>query len=219
MFRLYKYATKKRDFPLFKLRVLPLFIFLLSSLNVHANDSFKDNSGWYVGGVVTYASANIEVESQMSRKENAGSFSLYGGYNFTDWLGVEGALIRTGDISDNRDNLVKADVIGLSLMPKFTYRVASNFSVYAKAGLAWLSYDEEYDNVLLFERDTEESWSGLATNIGIGGQFDVIYGIKIRISFDRLQGDIGSNDETYYRTISDADVELKRVSLGAHYQF
>ena len=200
-------------------RVLSFFIISFLSLSADADVTKVDDYGWYVGGAAAYSSTDAELKNRFSQTDNVASYAVYGGYNFTGWFGLEGVLIQTGDVSDNRDNLVKSDFMALSFTPKFTYRIMPNFSLFAKAGLAWLSYEEEYDNVILFERDTEESWSGFASSIGVGGQFDIIHGIKIRVSYNRIIGKIESNDETYYRRIPDLDAEINQVSLDMHYQF
>jgi len=215
----HKLTLPIKDKPLYKSQSSLFILISLLSLNANADVNRVDDTGWYAGASIAYASSEIELKNKFIQKENAESFGFYGGYNFTGWFGIEGTLIQTGDVSDNRDNLVKADLFGLSFTPKFTYRFTPNFSVFTKLGVAFISYEEEYDNVLILERDTEETWSGLATNLGIGAQFDIPYGIKIRVSYEVFKGTVGSNDETSYRRIADVDAKVNLTSLSMHYQF
>jgi opacity protein-like surface antigen len=198
------------------LLALPL---LLIAFSVKADYYRHDNTGWYAGVLLGGSSTSAEVKEVFKQNGNAESNGIYGGINFSPSFGLEGALITTGDVSDDRENLVKANFFGLSLTPKLSYRFNQSFSVYAKFGLGYLSYQEEYSNTILFERDTEESWSGFGRAWGIGAQLDIVRGIKIRIGYEMLTGSLSSNDETYYRKIADLNAELKQLSLGIHYQF
>ena len=192
---------------------------LFVPFNSYGDVGGKDDTGWFVGGLVGTTSTNTEMKNTFSQNKNTGVYGAYGGYNFTDWFGLEGSYFNTVDVSDSRTNLIKASYFGLTIAPKVTYRVTPFFSIYAKAGLAYLNYKETYDNVIFFVRGTEQTWSGITSTLGVGGQFDIKYGIKVRIGFDRVAGSIGSNDKTSYNDIANIDAKLNSISLGVHYQF
>lgn len=202
------------------IKQLVLFVSVITiSVSSYGDVAANNDAGFFVGGMGGNSSTTTVLKNTSTQKGSASFYGIYGGYNFTDWLGLETAFFNTGDVSDNREHLVKADYLALSIAPKLTYRVSPFFSVYAKAGFAYLNYKETYDDTILFERGTKQTWSGIARYVGIGGQFDIKYGVKVRVGFDRVTGSIGSNDNTYYRDIPDVDAKLDQLSLGMHYAF
>lgn len=194
-------------------------LFFLTPLSAYADEASRDNVGWFVGGAIGSVAVKIETKNSSSQDGVSQSYAAYGGYNFTEWFGLEGMIMRTGDVSDDKQNLVSANITSLSIMPKFRVQINQLFSLYGKAGFAWLKYEEEYDNYV-FRRGYNESWSDVAIQVGVGGEFHTNVGVAIRISYDYLKGSLEGDDNVFYRTmVPNVDASVDQLSLGVHYQF
>jgi outer membrane immunogenic protein len=191
---------------------------VLARLNI-AKAADLDETGWFVGGQLGYSSTTADMAGGFPEEADVESYGAYGGFNFTEWFGLEGNILMTGNISGDGEGRISTDYLAMSFSPRFTYHLHPAFSIYAKAGLGLMIYSAEFDEVILFERGLDQSWSGIASSYGIGGQFTVVKGVRMRVGYDVLSGTLTSNDETYWLNIADVDAKLKQVSFSMHYQF
>lgn len=146
-------------------------------------------------------------------------FGAYGGYIFKDWFALEASLYSTDELADNQANLVSADLLVLSVTPKFIYSVNDAFSLHAKTGVSFMFYEEEYNNFILNQRGYDQSWSGTGVTIGLGAQYSFTTGISISANYDWTTAELDSDDEWYYNYAPDVEIDLNRISIGAHYRF
>lgn len=195
-----------------------LFIIFIFPVSIISNAAEPNDTGWYVGGGLGHVSTTAESKNVFTQKESAASLEAYGGYNFTKWFGLEGMLIITGDVANDRVDLDKANFISLMMTPKFIHRINPGVSFYAKGGLAWLGYGERYTNYA-YPRGTKESWSGMGFTYGVGAQFDMPNRIKLRIGYDHMKGTLEYNEYIHVSKPADVEAKLDHLSVGVHYQF
>ncbi|HWV15043.1 MAG TPA: outer membrane beta-barrel protein [Cellvibrio sp.] len=189
-----------------------------------------DNQGWFVGGKIGQVDAHtkytIDRDFTYSENETAGWFAIYGGYNFSEWFGLEGNVFATDNLADGaRDEDTTASdarYSGLAITPKFTWQVSPDFSLFAKGGMTFLSYKKEYRSHGYWDYNYDYSWDGIVLTYGVGAQINVGHGVVFRLGFDVTKGSLDREDEDRYEPISldfDVDAKLKQTSLGVHYQF
>src|SRR5690554_944195 len=191
----------------------------LTSLSAAAN---ADDTGCYVGGKVGLVWGEAVADRvDIYRDDDTENLGVYGGYNFTPWFGVEGSWLITGNMNSSWDYYESARYSALSLTPKLSLRLAPVFSLYAKAGIAWLRYGEDFiDDDYRYDRE-DRSWSDSVATVGVGGQFDINQNIKFVVGYDYFDGTLDSDDDSRYwrRQEGSIDVELDNAYIGVHYKF
>lgn len=178
----------------------------------------NDHTGWYVGGLVGVAKTDTEVDGLVDQKENAGAFGVYGGYNFTRWFGLEGSIMETGDVGDDRADLDSAGFGALTLTPRFSLHLNDTFSLFGKFGYAFVAYGEEYDDYNSDVGDDEALWYDSLITYGLGAQIATPVGVNVRLSHDVFRGELDDGD-LGFNSVPDADIDWRQWSLGVHYQF
>lgn len=162
-----------------------------------------EQTGFYVGGGLSSTSLKIESESSQSGM----GFGVYGGYNFTPWLGLELSLYASGDLGENNTDVAAAT---FSLTPKFTIPLNDVVSLYGKVGISSMAIVIEDDSYWY-----DEELSGVGLTYGIGISAAITKGLIIRASFDKTSAEVES--DSYYNYEVDAD--LSQFTVGLHYQF
>lgn len=181
----------------------------------------KDKIGWFVGGELAEVTADIDGGTVFDMDNSALGLGAYGGYNFTDLFGLEASIFLTDDLADDREDLRRAETSLLSVMPKLTIPLSTTFSLYAKAGLVYARYAEDYRSVDSYWYDDDASWSDLVWGAGLGAQLEVAPGVNVRFSYDYADGELSEDTYRYSDTTPVRDINLRaeRLSLGVHYQF
>lgn len=182
-----------------------------------ANDLESDKTGWIVGGGIGKARLSVKpVDQGADFNETANVYTAFGGYNYTDWLGIEFDIIQSSDITDSNTNL-DAYVIGTSVSPKFTLHFNDNTSVYLKLGAQYLSYEQDVDESLR----SRTSWTGTDVFLGIGGQYSFDSGIRVRLDAKHARMELESDDyRGFFRfDEEDLDLDLSVLTFSAYYQF
>ncbi len=181
------------------------------------------NRGWYVGGEFGSVQGEADIGNLYSLDEEGAGLGVYGGYNFTNWFGLEGAVFRSSNLADERPELLRAEFATVSFMPKFTATLGKKVGLFAKAGLTYVSYSEEYDD---YDDDDDDDrwlddaeWGEILVGGAIGTLIDIRDGVQLRVSYDHVSGTL---DDTWFSWDSPAehvDATLSRVLVGVHYQF
>ncbi|MBE9504533.1 MAG: porin family protein [Proteobacteria bacterium] len=197
-------------------------LFLILSFNISSAETQIDDKGWFTGIFTGYASTKVETNNVFTQNNNTVIYGLYGGYNFTKWFGLEGKFMATDDVADNRTDLKHAKFSSIILTPKLTYRFNDRNSMFFKTGIAWLVYTEEYEGFWSTRRQLNKFgkyyWRGGVIPLSIGMQIDIVKGLKCRISYDRMAGQLNA-DSTFKGRLPNVNVELNQVLAGLHYQF
>ncbi len=184
---------------------------LAISFSSYAEETASENTGFFIGGFAGQTKSKLE-----GYKETVNSYGVYGGYNFTPMFGLEGSFFTTSNYSKYDSNLRTAGSGGLTFTPKVTLPINDAVSVYLKAGVAVLAYVEEYKYANYNNNyDRNASWGGIGNTFGVGAEFRIMNGLKLRVSYDQYRATI-EDDNNYY---NDMDLKLSQGSVGLHYQF
>ncbi len=190
-------------------------------MSAHAHDIHTNDTGGYVGGEIATNAVTTESSSYaygyqtFSEKASATAFGVYGGYNFTNWFGLESAFTVTNlSKGTNGTSKLGAAVGSFSFTPKFTVRTSDSLSIYAKVGVAVTALcDDNYNS---------DCWSGANGTAGFGLQFDLSQHAKLRFGYDVTKGSLtykAKNSYSYSYYQENLDLTQKRVSVSMHYQF
>lgn len=168
------------------------------SFSAYSQDSSVEDTGWFVGG--SLGQFKTEFESGYNEKDNG--LGIYGGYNFNKWFGLEGSFgsVEHGDADISIGNM--------SVTPKFTLVINDVVSLYAKVGLSIVVLTEDED-------EYDADWSGVGATYGVGAQFGITKGLKLRIGYDLVDVTLENDDFDDF----EVDTDLTQTTLGVHYQF
>lgn len=192
---------------------------LIATTGLQAVSAAADNRGWYVGGEIGYADADIYV-GEYALKDNIVGIGAYGGYNFNEWFGLEASTFHSEDLADNRENLDSAYLFTLSFMPKFTIPIGSKVGLFAKFGPTFVLYTEEYDDWRRDRRrwDDDADWSETLFGTAVGVNIDIANGIQLRVVYDYVTGKLDESSDRW-APVRRVDVDIARAAVGVHYQF
>ncbi len=200
-------------------------LLVLCCVTNSAYASLKDNNGWKVGVSFGTADTLTEITGQFNQAESASMTNVYGGYDFNKWFGLEFEAGITGDVAENRASLDNAHYFVMSFAPKISIELGSRFLLYAKYGLSYTSYIEEYDGAVctfivssVSCEDDIQSWDGSGTLFGAGAQVSIFDGLKIRLSYSKTEDTLTSED-LIRRYSGNVEASVEQVNLGIHYQF
>ena len=204
-----------------------LSFLLVLNTSAFAASSTKEHTGWYVGGGLGYFDVN--AKEKVSRpllvddQASTASIEVYGGYNFTEYFGLEISLIDSGDVAENSG--YDAYFLPIMFTPKFTWQINDTVSLYGKLGLTLGTYIMQDD---AFWSDDNIVWSGIGGVAGIGTNISLTRLLNLRISYDYTQTRMRSDtdDIGYFRygylffmPVEDIDVKSSRFSAGVYVQF
>ncbi|NRB40866.1 MAG: porin family protein [Pseudomonadales bacterium] len=185
-----------------------------------ANDLETDQRGWIVGGGVGAANLSIKPKDQpdlLSDTESVMLFTVYGGYNFTDWFGIEFDISTSQTFTDVNTQL-DASILGTSFTPKFTYHFNQNIGIYFKTGLQYIAYSQSIDAYY----DDDITWNGIEPFIGAGLQYSFTSGVRARIDYKYSKLSLErSENATYGFKLFDEEIDLtfNAITFSTHYQF
>lgn len=179
---------------------------LLCALTSMPTLAATEYSGFFIGGGVS----NVDLDIKYIDEDFSGTgFTLYGGYNFTQWFGLEAAISAATDLGDSSSDLTAA---AFTVTPKFSLVLNDTVTLFAKAGIASVALnDDYYDDGW----DSDADFSGIGYTLGTGANFAVTEHLNIRLSYEYISAELDA-DSNYY---SDIDTELSVFNLGLHYQF
>lgn len=199
--------------------VLVVVLFSFASYVV-AGDLKSDQKGWIVGAGVGNTMLTINPRKQPGAKttnEDAHLFTVFGGYNFTDWFGLEFDISKSSNFTDKNTNL-DADITGTSFAPKFTYHANDNLGLYFKAGLQYIEYNQNVD----YYYDDEIIWNAIDPFFGAGLQYSFSSGVRARIDYKYSKLTLErSDDHLFVIDLFDEEIDLtfKAITLTVNYQF
>jgi OmpA-OmpF porin, OOP family len=190
---------------------------LMCALGSSAQAADSSAGHWYVGGSLGASSGQdlcsavtpgfATTPGTCDSSDLAGK--VFGGYQFNQYLGAEGALVYLGTASADGTYLGAAttdDVYagGLELAGTGTLPITDKFGILAKAGvLLWGIYSETGTG---FDRDD----SGASFAMGAGLKYDITEHVGIRFEWERFW-DVGNS------TIGSSDVDM--FTIGGLYRF
>lgn len=187
-----------------------------------AVNKLTDHTGWYIGGSIGHVDSEAEKARNFDSSGNA--FGVYGGYNFSKWLGLEMDFQASEDIKEDVNlgdgsRVKSVYYAGFSVMPKATWQINDNFALFGKAGMAVLSYTEESRRSnSSYRYRHEDTWTDLVPGYAVGAEVSTNIGVKIRLAYTAISGDLEYDDD-YWDDVEDIDAKFETLTLGVHYQF
>lgn len=189
---------------------------LLSSASL-AQD--PDRTGWFVGGEIFQSTDEVDGGPAFLMDDKVIGLGAYGGYHFTPVFGLEANISLSDDFSDDRDNLRRAQLSTVSVMPKLIIPTYDSLAFFIKGGLVFVDYSEDYRDTDNSWYDNDASWSDLVMGMGIGAQMEVSPGLNVRLSYDYTDGELSEDAFSDDAPVRDIDVRLQKLAFGLHYQF
>ncbi|PSV52446.1 MULTISPECIES: outer membrane protein [unclassified Photobacterium] len=185
--------------------LLPLALVLTTASGV----ALADQTGPYVGASLGNATTDLKADHwEHNYDENVVAYGLYGGYNFTENLGLEATLGQTGE----QDNIKKGYA---TLTPRVMMPINDQLSLFAKAGVAYVAVDGDYDGIDNMNRHDIDV-DGFGWTAGAGVNFAVAEHIDLRAGIDYLSTDLEKADNDKDLNI---DSETTMYYVGVNYNF
>ena len=183
---------------------------VISALSANSAIAATDYTGFYIGG----GGSNIDLDIKHVNEDlSANGATLYGGYNFSDWMGIEGTLTAATGLGKNGLDL---SIATFSVGPKFTFILSDKVSVFTKVALASTALEDDsndWDDD--WDWEDEADWSGFGYSLTAGVHFAMTDKLNLRLSYEYTDTELDADS----RYDSDLDGELNIVTLGLHYQF
>jgi opacity protein-like surface antigen len=188
---------------------------VLMSMSIHAQENRMNDTGGYVGGEIaanSVTTGNSYGNSTYVEKTNGTAFGVYGGYNFTNWFGLESSFTMT-NLSKGTDGQSRnaTAIGGFSITPKVSFRTSESLSIYVKAGVVVTALCDDHSN--------NDCWSGTPGTAGFGLQFDLSQHVKLRVGYDVTKGTLTYKSNRSYYQIDGFELTQKRTNVSMHYQF
>jgi predicted porin len=149
-------------------------------------------TGIYVGAGYTYLN-NTESILGVDISDSANAGTILAGYNFNDYVALEGRYTFTADIDFSGRTEIDGDVWGIYVKPQ--YPVSADCKVYALLG-----YGETFDSDGGFQ-------------YGLGGAYSVNKNVEVFADYIR------THDDTEYTVLGDVDYKQDVFTVGLNYKF
>ncbi|QUJ66165.1 outer membrane beta-barrel protein [Photobacterium sp. GJ3] len=188
--------------------------------------SFSAQAESYLGASLGQSSIkSVEIQGRAFGMSGSQSYdasesmlsgSLFAGYNFNPYLGVEFTVGGMDAIDDAY--LSVGDMMYFALQPKLSLPLTDAFSVYAKAGIARFSAEFIANNGAYgYSGYTTVSTSDTTLMAGLGAEYALTEHLRIRASWDYMKPEL----ELIH--VADASLsvepEFQQFSVGLSYHF
>ncbi|HJW47154.1 MAG TPA: outer membrane beta-barrel protein [Lysobacter sp.] len=164
-------------------------LLLSSTLGVIAFSANAQDKGFYAGAGIGQSSVD---EGSYDDEDTA--FSVFGGYQFNKYLGLETGYVDFGKIEPQGNGAaLEGDTAYLTAVG--TLPITDKFSAYAKAGVHRWNVDDELTGLIGKNDD-----SGTDPTYGLGAQYRLTDQVAIRGEYSRFE-------------VEDLDVDLAQVQV------
>lgn len=192
---------------------LGLFLNFCSSL-ISANEWEGGSSEWVVGGGMGSVLISMNPKNQPSLdsgSERAEVYTIFGGYTYRNWFGVEVDISESSKFID-KNTKFDAFVVGRSLSSKIFHHFNNNVNIYFKLGLQYIAYHQEVKSSYNLR---PKVWSGTAPvfGAGVGYTFDSSVIARLDYKYSRLVLSKAEGTFPYTVDSSDEEIELNYSSL------
>jgi len=165
-----------------------------------------DAPGAYLGISVGQTKVNDFCDGLSSCDDTDVGWKIFGGYQFSRFLGVEGGYVDLGEASGTDTffgfGAIDAEAWGVFVSGVATLPIGDRFGVFGKIGAAYT--DVEVSSSTL----GSDSDNGIGLTFGVGGFINILRNLSIRLEWERFD-EAGGDFE--------ADVDL--ISVGVAYKF
>ncbi len=185
--------------------LLPLALILASG------SAIADQQGAYIGGNIGNASTNLSAhghDKSFNLDDDVLAYGVYGGYNFTENLGLEATIGQT----DEQEHVKKGYA---TLTPRIMFPLNDRFSVYGKAGIAYVAADANYNGHEDINRGDIDV-DGFGWTAGAGVNFAVAEHLNVRAGVDYLTAEL---EDSHNDRSLNIDSDTTIYSVGVDYKF
>ena len=175
-----------------------------------ASDAIPDyqNGHFYLGGRIGWSAYQDACGSSAEYCDtDTLGLGLYGGYQFTDWFGLEGGVTSYGSPKARyaTTGKVEADIYGSELAVKLSFPITERMVLFTRLGGAWQRVDKTVSEM---PDSTESSeWNVLSS---LGGSYRISQRWSLRGEYLFIDG-IGDGG------IGQADLHFTSVGLTYHF--
>ena len=178
---------------------------IVQPMVVEAIPVVEDYSSFYVGAGYSYVSADIDGT------EEGNAYSLIAGYNYNQYIAIEGRYIRTfGDMEvsndqsflDRPDGDYEREVTSAAIFLKPQYPVSEEFTVYGLLGYG--AVDARLTDADGFQ------W-------GLGAKYMITANVGVFIDYTSLYDGDMDNVETFVNNTWDS--QITSTNIGFTYSF
>jgi len=164
----------------------------------------ESKSGFYVGlGIAAVSTRDAEISVDWGgtdRQDRLGNFSFLAGYDFNEYIAVEGRYTFSFTHDD------QTNMNGWSLFAKPQYPVSEDFSIYALLGYGGVNLDGVNDFLVDMD-DTGFQW-------GIGASYLIMENLSLFADYTFPANDM---DGHYFTDPVKVDVDMFTVGVNYHF--
>ncbi|MCQ9091135.1 OmpA family protein [Vibrio alginolyticus] len=166
-----------------------------------------DNGHFYLGGRLGWTAYEDACGSDAEYCDNDTlGYGLYGGYQFNDWLALEGGVTSYGSPESRyAAGKVEADIYGTEVAVKLGYPLTERMEVFTRLGGAWQRIDKDFSQM---PDSIESSEWNILSSLGLS------YRISQRWS---LRGEYQFIDGVGDADVDQADQHFTSVGLTYHF--
>ena len=181
--------------------------------------SEEDNSNFYVGlGAVynrTYSTDSGWTNDTVKTQDETAGFTGVVGYNFNEYIAVEGRISKTFFEEDY------ADVTTYSLFLKPQYLATEDFTVYGLLGFGNATVQGAMGNTPGHpENDGKDILDETAFQWGFGVSYDATESFSVFVDYTLLANDADINSKLYgYDNNTYTELSVDGITVGVIYHF
>lgn len=146
---------------------------------------------FYVGGAIGQARINEGIDG-FRIEDNTTTWRIYAGYEFNDYIGLEGSYLDLGEFSDTVVGIpVRADADGWSLAAVGKIPLSEKWAIQAKAGLYFWDGQSSVDGIVEQDPGDQNPFVGLGVAYKFNNKTQLDVGVDY-YDMDDVQPLVGS---------------------------
>jgi len=170
-----------------------------------ANEMVSEPSNFYAGLALSAVSAresgaSLSFTSRKTGQDRLGNATLFAGYDFNEYVAVEGRYTATFMKDDT------SKMSGFSIFVKPQYPVSDEFSVYGLVGYGLVNIDNTNSTHNIDVNEKGFQW-------GLGASYAVTEDISISLDYTLLGKDMDG------RFLRENSADIDAITLGIQYRF
>ena len=193
-----------------KYYILGLFLCCFSS-GVFSNDLEGNYNKLIFGAGIGNSVLSVKGTNQFNLyhvNEDTAVYTIFGGFNFTNWLGIEVDLSETSGFK-NEKTQVDDYIVSKSLAAKFSYHFNYNTNVYLKSGFQYAAYNQEVKSPYNLRPTV---WAGSAPVFGVGVEVILDSGLTARLDYKYFSVILNKDENTLSYSAAFNSDELKLIN-------
>ncbi|CAH8229799.1 outer membrane beta-barrel protein [Vibrio aestuarianus] len=199
-------------------RIISTVLLSLLSVGVHAEG--------YLGATIGQAKFDdIDFDAKAFGSSQSTSFdldeeslvgSIYGGYNFNRYIAIEATL--GGIDSIDKKLMSVGDMVYFSIQPKLSLPITSNFSIFAKAGLAYFNAETIISNSFVGSASNTTISDSVVTGMfGLGAEYAFSDHWRVRATWDYMRPELELAKFPGVSVTAEPDIHIMSVGMSYHF--